>query len=287
MVVFVHIPVAYGNMLQGAIGSFAYVGVMFFFMLSAYGLTVSLKTKRNYLDKFFLHRVLVLLAPFVLTSSLKVLCGLHWASGGSSFVLVLLGFYIVFYLVHTVLPKFSNSQFLLSALVMIYSLGGYVFFTFFYGKPEFWCTEAFGLELGVMAACYYPSLSKFCLTHNLWKCILLTLLGVLLGLIYISGFKYTYFWGEWLLRECLGSTLILLVISIFVYIEIGNKVTKLIGNISYEIFLLHGFFIELLVMLYPQLEGGKYICLVFLLTFLSACALRMVDVRLTKYFKSL
>lgn len=38
IVILVHIPAAYQNRIQDMIGSFAYIGVTFYFMTSAYGL---------------------------------------------------------------------------------------------------------------------------------------------------------------------------------------------------------------------------------------------------------
>ncbi len=42
IVILVHIPALYQNRIQDMIGSFAYIGVTFFFMTSAYGLSLSL-----------------------------------------------------------------------------------------------------------------------------------------------------------------------------------------------------------------------------------------------------
>ena len=42
IVILVHVPVAYQNRIQDMIGSFAYIGVTFFFMTSAYGLRLSI-----------------------------------------------------------------------------------------------------------------------------------------------------------------------------------------------------------------------------------------------------
>lgn len=49
----VHVPYAYQNRIQGMIGSFAYIGVTFFFMTSSYGLALSLTKKPEKIKHFW------------------------------------------------------------------------------------------------------------------------------------------------------------------------------------------------------------------------------------------
>ena len=49
VVVMVHFPEAYQNTLQDAIGSFAYIAVTLFFMVSSYGMMLSAERKKSYL----------------------------------------------------------------------------------------------------------------------------------------------------------------------------------------------------------------------------------------------
>lgn len=64
LVVFlVHIPAAYQNRIQDMIGSFAYIGVTFFFMTSGYGLTISSDKNNNSLGLFWRNRLPKLLIP--------------------------------------------------------------------------------------------------------------------------------------------------------------------------------------------------------------------------------
>ena len=45
IVLIVHVPSLYHNTIQDVLGSFAYIGVSFFFMTSSYGLTVAVQKK--------------------------------------------------------------------------------------------------------------------------------------------------------------------------------------------------------------------------------------------------
>ena len=49
IIIYVHIKPERGNTLQDAIGSFAYVAVTFFFLVSAYGMLAGVERKQNYL----------------------------------------------------------------------------------------------------------------------------------------------------------------------------------------------------------------------------------------------
>ena len=63
IVILVHIPAAYQNPIQDMLGSFAYIGVTFFFMTSAYGLSLAQKKNPNSIYSFWRRRLPKLLIP--------------------------------------------------------------------------------------------------------------------------------------------------------------------------------------------------------------------------------
>ena len=63
IVILVHIPSAYSNKLQDDIGSFAYICVTLFFLMSAYGMNFSANRKPDYLRHFWRNRLSALLVP--------------------------------------------------------------------------------------------------------------------------------------------------------------------------------------------------------------------------------
>ena len=73
IVVLVHVPAAYQNRIQDMLGSFAYIGVTFFFMTSAYGLKWSLEHKPGYMDHFWRRRLPPILIPTLIANALLVL----------------------------------------------------------------------------------------------------------------------------------------------------------------------------------------------------------------------
>lgn len=106
IVVLVHVPVAYQNKVQDAIGSFAYIGVTFFFMTSAYGLKYGVIHKKNYLDRFWTKRLPPILIPAIICNIIKVAISLIIGEDVSplnyiaidDWVKLLVLFYLVFWI---------------------------------------------------------------------------------------------------------------------------------------------------------------------------------------------
>lgn len=65
VVILVHVTAPHCNPLQDAIGSFAYIGVTFFFMVSAYGMSLAAERKPDYLQSFWRNRLCSLLVPML------------------------------------------------------------------------------------------------------------------------------------------------------------------------------------------------------------------------------
>lgn len=69
IVIMVHFHAAHVNKLQDAIGSFAYVCVTLFFLMSAYGMSLSRDRKSDYLKHFWRNRLAALLVPQILINT--------------------------------------------------------------------------------------------------------------------------------------------------------------------------------------------------------------------------
>lgn len=82
IVILVHVPMSHGNVLQDAIGSFGYVAVTLFFMISAYGMYYSKQRKSNYLTHFWRNRLSSLLIPMLLINVVEYTHSLAYVGGG-------------------------------------------------------------------------------------------------------------------------------------------------------------------------------------------------------------
>ena len=76
IVIMVHVPVEHGNPMQDAIGSFAYICVTIFFMVSAYGMQYSGERKATYIKTFWRNRLSSLLVPCFIINIVSCLYGM-------------------------------------------------------------------------------------------------------------------------------------------------------------------------------------------------------------------
>lgn len=76
IVIIVHIPAAYQNHIQDMLGSFAYIGVTFFFMTSAYGLRLGIEKSPDSIKYFWRKRLSRLLIPMVLVNIISLIFSL-------------------------------------------------------------------------------------------------------------------------------------------------------------------------------------------------------------------
>lgn len=108
IVILVHIPVAYQNRIQDMLGSFAYIGVTFFFMTSAYGLRLGIEKDPNSIRHFWRKRLPKLLIPMFLVNVVSLIVRLIEGKGISLRTLIningwvqwLLVCYVIFWAVN-------------------------------------------------------------------------------------------------------------------------------------------------------------------------------------------
>jgi hypothetical protein len=93
-------------------------------------------------------------------------------------------------------------------------------------------------------------------------------LCVIAGVLGVSclKFKPVIFFGDYLLKILLGISITAFMLAMNVHIKIGNKVSRFLGNISYEIYLLHGIVFGLIGYMIPQINSGMFIVLGIVIT---------------------
>lgn len=275
IVIFVHIPAAYSNKFQDLVGSFAYITVTLYFLLSGYGLRYSFENKQNYANNFMRNRVIPLIIPFLVIVIVKRLLGFDPYVGGLRFVYVLLLFYALMFICYRL--KFNGGGYMICIGVLIYSIGGYLT-----GIGFGWNVEALGFLYGFLLG------GEKCMTRvqhifeNYYAKVLMLAFGssVIFGLMYLK-YKTIYFWGEYLLRIVLGIVLIILVFTTMYRIKLGNRINILLGNISYEVYLIHGFVICILSLTGELLSSGLFIVLTVLISIMIAVPLHIIDQYIT------
>jgi len=279
IVIYVHIKEPYVNTLQDAIGSFAYICVTLFFLISAYGMMLSVERKKDYLRNFWRNRFVALLIPAFLINVLSFLLGIvnrgvYFVSTLyelNSYVAVLMQWCLWFYIVLWCKEKwFSGKKILtdwiLIAGVVVSSLCLYLLVNADVSAEAGWCFERTGLAWGVLLYRYFDRIVAWMDEHRLVKVIILTFVGGVLGIAYLK-FKPVYFWGAYLLKIILGVALITLLFTATSNRRFGDKVSLWLGNISYEVYLSHGMVMGALTLWLPQsISSGLFILLTVIVT---------------------
>ncbi len=271
VILLVHVPTAYQNTLQDLTGSFAYIGVTFFFMTSGYGLMLGIKNKGiKSIEGFWLRRLPKLLLPMFLTNivlSLANLCqtGVYNPAdliNFHGFVRQLLVFYFIFWAVFRFIPqKVSENQktLIICGAVLLISLSIYIF------KISAWATESFGFIYGILLAHYKSEFEAFAKQKWLAKSIGFCAAALIFGIAYLK-FKHVVFIGEYLIKVILGLAILIFILTLNSKISIGNPVGRFMGKISYEVYLLHGAVFTLISSIAPDINSGLFILLSILVT---------------------
>ena len=275
IVVLVHIPVEHGNPLQDLAGSFAQVAVTLFFMFSAYGLKWSVDHKEGYLRHFLKNRILILMIPYAIIFVTTAAFGL--SRGAADFVLVLLLFYAAFYLSYRFLGRWRYVPDIATcAVVVLYSLSRALNVA-----GSGWPVEALGFAAGILLARFGSVFAARITGTYIGVVSSLSVTSLALGVLYLQ-YKYVWFTGSYLLKIVLNLSLILLLLAATTRIRIGNPWSRLLGTISYEVFLSHTAVMGLIERTGIALSSGVFVLCTFLGTIALASALHFVDARVSR-----
>lgn len=266
-----------------------WIAVSVFFLFSGYGLSYSAAHRTDYLQTFY-KRILKAAIPLLLVLALKAAFSCSLWSGGMGYMLVAILFYLVFFLCRavfggkTVFLGLDAADWLLVVLTVPYSLsvqffhdsrltsldcgGGFASVLALFG----WGCQSLGFAYGIMLAGKLEGFKAF-LSRRRNTVVLLACCFVLLPCFTLAYLRirdvYFVSWTEYALRAVMVF-LSLLVIAVFSQrLRFGNPLILLIGSISGEMFLLHGFVIEMLNR-YTDLcsnQPGLFVILVYLITF--------------------
>lgn len=290
VIILVHIPPAFQNRLSDMIGSFAYIGVTFFFMTSAYGLSLSQQKQTATLKGFWLNRLPKLIIPCWIVNILLALFNLALLGkkpdifafiGINRWVLWLLGCYLLFWIAHKFIKNPKVVPWVICSTVLAISLAIYFLAQQHIITGTTWCPESIGFIWGVVLAVNYKKIKDFFVTKWLWKVIVSCLLAGILGLLYLK-FKPIVFWGNYVLKVLLGLSILTFILILNSKMAIGNKILSFLGDISFEIFLIHSSLMALIATLLPTLRSGYFVMLSLAISILLAWVSHIISTFLIK-----
>lgn len=294
IVILVHIPLEYSNKLQDGIGSFAYVCVTFFFLISAYGMSLNEEKNDTYLKDFWKNRLSSLLIPCLLVnvgiwsiSQIFIDTTLGNIFVINDYVLVLFQYCLWFYIISLGKRYYGNktANALLIVGVTVSSLLLYFFVHSDVSAQSGWCFERMGLVWGVLLFLYFPRAQHF-FSFSIGKVCIFSFLCLLLGILYLI-YKPVFFWGEYLLKILLGGMIICWVFIVFSQRVYGNKAIFFLGSISYEIYLSHGGVMCFLSNICPKLSSGVFILLTVIGTIFFSIIIHALDTPIVKFCRKI
>ncbi|MDE6301639.1 MAG: acyltransferase family protein [Muribaculaceae bacterium] len=292
IVVMIHFPEAYTNPLQKCIGSYAYIAVTYFFFVSAYGMEYSYNHRPDYLRRFWINRLSGLLIPMFLVNVLAygycLINRLHYAERWTEllkfnhYVTILLEYCVLFYLLYKIIVTRWIAQSILIAVVTGSSL--YYYFTLDSWSTSVWPFERMGLVWGLLAYKYRSQMIVWMSRKNVRKAITLIFMTGLLGVAYIK-FKPIYFWGAYLLKVALGVSFMLTIFTCAQYLKFNNPIGRFLGNISYEIYLLHGLVMVYIIYITPEINSGMLVFITFICSITVGWVISRISSRLVRSIK--
>lgn len=289
VIIMIHFPEAYTNPLQGAIGSFAYTAVTFFFLTSAYGMSISARRNPNYLKGFWRGRLVALLVPqFIINIgawALLLTVGKQYnLLFVNMYVVILLEYCLVFWLMERFGKRISLQwrAVTLCAVVIASSMIEY------WGSSHgtgWWSFERWGLVWGLILAVWFIPVRKLIFLTR-WATCGLIVVTAIIGASYLK-FKGIPFWGDYVLKVVLGLMIIWSLFAVTCRLRLGNKVAFWLGDISYEVYLSHGVIMQVLAALMPGLQSGYFILLTVSGTLLFSYIAHLIGHPMVNYLRAI
>lgn len=315
VVILNHLPTAYASAPTRAAGMLAASGVTFFFLFSAYGLRMSMEDKPGYLRRFWLTRLPAVLIPTLTTNLFSLLLALARGEVPTSFgavlrrltsvnswVQILLILYAVFWLIHGLrelslrhrglsalsflgrkLCGVSIADWSICAVTLALSLiTRLTAFKVF----ALWTFQPLGFAYGILF--YYASPYLYKALRTKWLPALFAggAFTAFFGLCYFK-FRAVPFVGDWLLHLLVHLGVVATVIVLNRRVSFHSPVTRALGTVSFEMYLVHGTVYKALSVLIPGASPGVFLWVAIPSVFLCAAMLHFFNSRLLRGFKRL
>ncbi|MGN0550980.1 MAG: acyltransferase family protein [Acutalibacteraceae bacterium] len=273
------------------------VGVFFFF--SGYGLMLGYLNKKLYLNSFLKKRLPAVLIPLLtatvlyfpfqliinkeslsFTYWLGILTGNNFLVRNCWYVYAIVVFYFLFYIIFKFI---KNTK--LAIVSFLFSICAYEVICFVVYNNFVWSSSSIAIALGVICAYYYQAMTAF-----LKKYYYLLLPACVVG--YVGGMAinpifnrlFHFYPPEFISENLCVIFFTLFVIIVLLKFRFNNMIIKFLGNISYEIYLMHGLFMLVFTNFIKVNNHIIYVVLVIAFTILSSWLLNKINTSLFKKY---
>ena len=276
-----------------------YLAVAVFFFLSGYGLQKKNITDPLYSKGFLLKRLPAVIIPAIIVAAIfwikAAMSGIYhsipsilfsvWTGNtfvpSSWYIVNIVAFYVVFGILMKV---FKKSNFLIIGSVVFYI--AWVLWCFVTNHGLWWYSATHLLVVGLIWATYEKKLMQFvCKTY------FIVTPFIWLAFLLLFGFRNRIIElpipGIGIIICPITS--VIFVVGLFLFsmkFQIGNTAINFLGKISYEIYLIHGFFILIFRGEYINIENDfVYMAAVICTSIIGAFILNKVDEYLLNCYK--
>lgn len=229
--------------------NFGCIGVSMFFLLSGYGLTVSYKNKKTYMNRFLIKKFFKLYSPFLViyilflaisilnrnNISFKLiifnLLTMSYPTQIMWYLKIQLLMYIIFYFIYkTKLEDYKKAIFILIFIFI------YIFIAKIIKLELYWYNTAIFFPLGILLAEYKEKVLN--LLKNYLKILLISSILIFLGIV-IFRFMFGNI-GKTSIMDILTMIAFnIFILSICFIFNINSFFLKFMGKMSLELYLIH------------------------------------------------
>lgn len=144
-----------------------------------------------------------------------------------------------------------------------------------------WTTECYGFIWGIILASVLPKFIGYFKETWLKKWIFSLVIALVLGVGYLK-FKPVFFFGDYLLKIVLGVAITMFILIANVKFHIGNRISMFLGEISFEVYLIHGNVFGSISKMIPNLSSGVFILISLIVTVMIAFIVHMIATVINK-----
>ena len=293
VVVLVHVPVAYHNKIQDLVSHFGYIGVTFFFLTSAYGLTLSQIKKPEAINAFWRKRLPKLLIVTWMINIIFSIVGVFAYKTEikplslisiSGWVRWLIACYFAFWISCMIFKKGNAWRVLTCLLIVAGSITVYFLKRNGIVTTTIWDTECYGFVWGIVLAVIRNDFLKYFSEKWYIKFGIGLVVSLIFGVLYLK-LKTIPFAGDYLLKILLGLAITAFILIANTKIQLGNKVNMFLGEISFELYLSHGKIFHLMDHIHTWKHSSVYIICSFIVSVVVAYIIHLVANEIVKLVK--
>jgi len=273
-----------------------FLGVAIFFFVSGFGLMSSYLEEKSHLNNFFSKRVARVYIPFLVTNIAVGIASIFMMNANYSITDIIstsiflkgittgqdfwyINATILFYIIFFLTLKFLKPTKAIKAM-FIYSII-YIFACLTQGKEIYWYNTAFVFPLGVLSA--YRKETMLNIIKNYYNKLFI-ICSVMFVITFLISYKES---GSKYIFDTITGILFMFLIMLLSYkLNLKSRLLTLIGSISFEIYLVHQFIINLFYDKYNTNQSLSFYVLLFIIVGVSFL-LNMVTKRICEKVDSL